>query len=311
MYCDRRLANYERWSAEPPEDARMIVSPVVKKSVVFLGWPGEDPAATGFIVSLLTAPGRSVSRRTHYLVTAAHCIPTDGSPLEMRVNLRDGSVRPMDAPLTWWRHPTDTAVDVAVARWPESHEANIAMVPEEMFARDGDFYADDDPPGIAGRLIGEGDEVFITGLFADAHGERRNLPVVRTGNIARLTDYQERILTEWPDGPIIAHLIEARSRGGLSGSPVFARRSVEFTMPNEQNPSHGPLKFIAYGADVRFLGLIHGHADDARRPSEAINMGIAFVVPAKHVLETLAHPELEAMREQEFRRSIGRMDGDE
>jgi hypothetical protein len=135
--------------------------------------------------------------------------------------------------------------------------------------------------------------------------------VVRTGNIARLTDYRERILTDWEDGPIIAHLIEARSRGGLSGSPVFTRRSVEFTVPNVLNPAHGPLKFIAYGPDAAFLGLIHGHADDANRPQEEINMGIAFVVPAKHVLETLAHPELEAMREQEFRRVMGRMDGEE
>src|ERR1043166_3465624 len=99
MYREHRLANYERWSAEPPEDARMIVPPVVNNSVVFLGYPGYEPDATGFIVSLLTAPGASSARRTHYLVTAAHCLPKDDSPREMRVNLRDGAGRAMDAPL--------------------------------------------------------------------------------------------------------------------------------------------------------------------------------------------------------------------
>ena len=165
MFRDRRLANYERWSAELPEDARMIVSPVVKKSVVFLGWPGKDPDGTGFLVSLLTAPGLSVSRRTTYLVTAAHCVPKDGSPLEMRINLRGGGVRPMDAPLRWWRHPTDRTVDVAVALWPDIRDADIAMIPEEMFADESKFYADQDPPGIEGRLIGEGDEVGSSSML--------------------------------------------------------------------------------------------------------------------------------------------------
>src|SRR5262245_23598976 len=127
MYCERRLANYRRWSAEPPEDARMIVPPVVKKAVVFLGWPHQDPDATGFLVTLLTAPGLSTAHRTTYLVTAAHCVPKDGSPREMRVNLRDGSVRAMDAPLKWWRHPTDSSVDVAVALWPEMHDEDTAL----------------------------------------------------------------------------------------------------------------------------------------------------------------------------------------
>jgi hypothetical protein len=40
-------------------------------------------------------------------------------------------------------------------------------------------------PDIAGTLnVGIGDEVFITGLFANYAGEPRNLPIVRVGNLA-------------------------------------------------------------------------------------------------------------------------------
>jgi hypothetical protein len=270
----------------------MIVPPVIKKCVVFLCPPRDTPAATGFLVGYPRTPQDKVNVVT-YLVTAAHCIPEDGCPVTMRVNLRKGGALDLDAPARWWRHP-DASVDVAVTPLAGPSAMDIAVVPTEMFVNEADFirtdYAED-------GVIGEGDEAFITGLFAGTHGERRNLPVVRMGNIARLTDYEERIHTEWEHGPVIVHLIEARSRGGLSGSPVFTRRTVQWETQNKQNLSHGPLRLIGYGPDVRFLGLVHGHADDADGPEAEINRGVAFVVPAKHVLETLDLPELSAMRE--------------
>ena len=66
--------------------------------------------------------------------------------------------------------------------------------------------------------IGIGDEVFMVGLFHRHTGRDRNEPIIRVGNIASL-----------PSAPVPldegekaeAILIEPRSIGGLSGSPVF------------------------------------------------------------------------------------------
>ena len=136
---------------------------------------------------------------------------------------------------------------------------------------------------IRSKSIGTGDEVFITGLFAHLVGSSRNLPIVRMGNIAMMPG--EPVMSK-ELGNIEAYLIEARSIGGLSGSPAFVRETI-------------PMGIGAF----YFLGLMHGHWDI---PPEAkndqiiigsdktgqVNIGIAIVIPAKKVLEVLNHPDL-------------------
>ena len=88
-----------------------------------------------------------------------------------------------------------------------------------------------------------------------------------------------------------AYLIEARSIGGLSGSPVFVRYSAQAG--------------ISY--EVHLFGVMVGHWDlppgticdavtdaaptDAEK-AEAVNMGIGIVVPAKRILEVLYRKDL-------------------
>jgi hypothetical protein len=62
-----------------------------------------------------------------------------------------------------------------------------------------------------------GDEIFITGAFVGRVGESKNIPVIRIGNIAAMPE--EPIDFSSPKRP--AYLIETRSLGGISGSPVF------------------------------------------------------------------------------------------
>jgi hypothetical protein len=66
------------------------------------------------------------------------------------------------------------------------------------------------------------------------------MPIVRHGNIAMLPE--EQIQTEM--GYADVHLIEARSIGGLSGSPVFVRTS------EAEKDSH---------RGIQLLGVMHGH----------------------------------------------------
>jgi len=74
---------------------------------------------------------------------------------------------------------------------------------------------------VAALEIGPGDEVFIVGRFINhegKQGKQRNLPSLRFGNIAMMP--WEPI--KHPDGHLQeSFLVEVRSIGGYSGSPVF------------------------------------------------------------------------------------------
>jgi len=137
----------------------------------------------------------------------------------------------------------------------------------------------------------------ITGLFSRLAGTKQNVPIVRTGNLAMMPG--EKVPTTF--GEIDAYLIEARSIGGLSGSPVFVRETHSIAIQRE---NIGTVPLTGIGAHF-LLGVIHGHWDlppgaaiDATADQGSINMGIAIVTPATMLLEVLAQPALEAMRQE-------------
>jgi hypothetical protein len=97
-----------------------------------------------------------------------------------------------------------------------------------------------------------------------------------------------------------AYLAEARSIGGLSGSPVFLDL---YTAKTVKQPTGGFMAAAdAYPSPSRFrlLGLVHGHFDwndiepsndattlDRSQSKLGINMGIAIIIPAEKIVETL------------------------
>ena len=98
-----------------------------------------------------------------------------------------------------------------------------------------------------------------------------------------------------------AYLAEGRSIGGLSGSPVFVRNTVK--MPTQT--ADGKPSYIAGLGQSHLLGLVHGHwhlpvSFSATEQSEAVNMGVSIIVPAKKILETLHNPELDALRKKHW-----------
>jgi hypothetical protein len=137
--------------------------------------------------------------------------------------------------------------------------------------------------------IGIGDEVFITGLFHHHYGISKNIPILRVGNLACVDE--EKISTKY--GSMAAYLIEARSIGGLSGSPVFLNLGVTRTIGGRVTRAVG-------GGPVYFLlGLIHGHYDADQNDVDIhsqdsfslsppqINMGIAVCVPFHSIDEVI------------------------
>ena len=163
----------------------MRVPDEVRQCVVFVGLPitlpdgqqGINFQGTAFFVSI---PSESIKGLTFgYLVTAKHvATKLQGKTFMVRCNTKDGRSAPViGQEVKWWYHPSNESVDVAVIPFYPPPEFEFKMVPVSMFLSD---------EIIRQKSIGTGDEVFITGLFAQLFGSQRNLPIVRMGNIAMM-----------------------------------------------------------------------------------------------------------------------------
>lgn len=292
MFVDTRLAGKPRWYALPPEDYNMRVPDEVRDCVVFLGIQvTRDGGRTDFVwggsAFFISVPSETQPETTlyPYLVTAKHAIDEIGDrEIFMRINQRQGGAAIASLRGARWHfHETESAtVDVAVLPLaPPLEQFAYKCVGYDAFLTD---------TGIETMGIGVGDEVFMTGLFAHLSGKEQNIPIVRMGNVAMMPN--DTVPTD-EYGDIEAYLIEARSIGGLSGSPVFVRGSIGVHIPATNTPLY-------------LMGLMHGHwkvpsGDVNPTPlldsaisgkNETINMGIAIVVPARKIMEVLSMTEL-------------------
>jgi hypothetical protein len=316
MFLDCRLGNEQQWRFTKPKDWNMRFPETMRKSVVYCARVIEKGSkkevvfcGTGFLVSVKSA--RVQGNRYGFVVTARHV--ADRMLLGdwvIRINTSDG--RSIDVQGTkdnpWWFHPTDPdGVDVAVTTYGVPDDLSVSID-----ATSTPIAAFLDERIITESNIGAGDEVHIVGIFNKMTGHSRNLPIVRSGNVALIPDVGARI-----PGVVIrnrpveaeAYLIEARSVGGISGSPVFVRTTGTLIMPS-QNKATGEIQTLEWSVPGKYylMGLVHGHwevlAQDkneteprtaVRGREDAVNMGIAVVIPANKIKEVLYHPEIVAM----------------
>jgi hypothetical protein len=275
----------------------MLVPERARKCVAFIGIKQGGqfrPRATAFLVEVEDQQGR-----WKYLVTAEHVISllqNNCHEIWLRANER-GDRPPWEekvAPDSWWfghRDRNGLLTDVAVAPIALNAESELDAVPingQRSVAATRDV--------IESHKIGVGDEIAVSGLFRSHYGLQRNIPIVRIGNLAMLA--AEPVMTRI--GDVEAHLIEARSIGGLSGSPVFVNMAP-FKMPATRDR---PKVFHLY-----LLGLIHGHFDiknlnddvvveQEQGATTGIHTGIGVVIPVEKIIETIFQPELVDIREQ-------------
>ena len=289
---DDRMGGEPLYYLEQPKGILMRIADQVKKCVGFVGI--RDGAGIRYGGTVFFVKIRDENLRFVYMVTAKHVAEAvEGSDCVIRVNDKRGKCVTIEASgIKWWYHPTESAtVDSAVR--PFRHQGNehldVMTLVDTIFAT---------PELIEEYEIGIGDEVYITGLFTRITKTEKNQPLVRTGNIAMMPD--EKI--EFPSlGPIDAYIIEARSIGGLSGCPVFARQTVSTPIVEEPDgPPIGKFKRLYGGGSVYLLGSMIGHWQVPRdfdpTLSEAVNMGLSAIVPTYKILEVINQPELIEMR---------------
>ena len=250
--------------------------------------------ATVFVVSVPSAVPNAGSY--HYLVTAKHSI-VGRRNLAMLMNTAGGKdlILPDDHSEQWWFHPSDTTTDIAVTCLQPSSSLNFTSIPIDLLLT---------PERIKERNIGIGDELFFPGLFQKAVGNQKNTPILRMGNLAMFPNEPIWVdLTEFKRGFMEAYLCEARSIKGISGSPVFVKETLTFGVREKD----GAIIQVQGASKFHLLGLMHGHWDvkeselnsvEIIPSARGVNVGIAVIVPAYKIIETLNQPVLLAQREQ-------------
>jgi len=263
-----------------------------------------DPYATGFFAAVPCESKRLKGSLNIYFVTARH-VADDlmNRQIYFSLNRKGGGVLQDGVQIPdarWWVHPTDINADVAAVQVAVSRDAAIFPIRTEFFAL---------PERMNKLNIGVGDEVHAIGLFSAVPGTHSNMPIVRTGNIAMMPT--EQIQTE--RGYTDVYLVGARSIGGMSGSPVFVRPSFR---QHQKSESGEIVPGFLHGPGDTLLGMVHGHWDireeDINKPSfthdrqRGVNYGIAVVVPAQKIYETLYSEPLVAMRKDQEAETLRR-----
>lgn len=260
------------------------------KSVAFLGlatpsgdWSGDQ--GTAFFL---------LHRNRLFIVTAAHCarkVQASGQHCLLRI----GSHK-CDLGLVNWVYHPERAIDVAVAACTQQIQQKLPR--DEVVPIISNATLTE--PKAASKNIGPGDQVAIVGLYRLRPGTTRALPIVHTGHIAMMPEATEPIPIADPcyPGSELQHfpyLIEAHSLSGLSGAPVFVRRSLRI---NHDDPSAPNGEFMAYGS-VWLLGLWHGawdlspdsilEKDRNLSPNLRVPVGIGIAIPAPLIIEAMEY----------------------
>lgn len=292
-------------------EAYMRINEDLRKTVVSLGFEnGNDIKCigTGFLVSYETVG---------YLVTARHvAMELNDVPFIIRVNCRDGSAKNIfEDNIKWIYHPDDN-IDIAIILYEKLYNRSIYDVlyiplPDLMKSSLGEY-------------IDVGDMCYTIGLFRLIKGEKRNLPVVHSGNIALLPKDEKIPVNDWYDSKsqksryIEAYLVEAQSLDGLSGAPVFARPTINYPLspvdPFERITKKGRERIIlgesihtAIGSEnLYFMGIWHGawnappdeitQAAMEMGNSVRVSLGMGIVVPATNLLTLLEMPKMKEDR---------------
>ncbi len=190
------------------------ISDFILDSVIYLyGSPldaekGERAGGSGFLVGVESEafPEEFVSV---YAITNKHIVDNGASVI--RINTKDGKSKTLDMDdADWVRHPDGDDLAACFINF-KSEDPYIWewFIPSWLFVTD---------ESIKEHNIGPGDDTFLVGRFVDHQGNQKNLPSARFGNIAMMPGEPIKLASGYLQE---AFLVESRSVGGYSGSPVF------------------------------------------------------------------------------------------
>jgi len=231
------------------------------------GFPSPKPVATVFFVNFSDGTSSGI-----YAVTARHCI--DVRDRYLYIQRRGDRDDIATEPHQWILHPSN---DLAVC--PIEHGVYLGAT--------YGLFADKQPNPY---FVRSGHEVFTVGLFSRLPGRSAVEPIVRFGHVALSLADAEIVLDPISKPNITtavhARLIETRSWGGESGSPVFIHSPYyqpSSVPPPKDQANLGVSTPATPVRSVSLLGVLHGHyqIDQPIQMSDGfldVNAGIAVVV---------------------------------
>lgn len=326
ILADYRLSDRPRYF-NGREEELMTIPDEIRDCVAFVGFNQKRTSefvltGTTFFVRM-DVFGEQIPAL--YAITARHVVEDahknsiDGKIILKVNDCKDGTRQIATSYDHWFYHDSNEAIDVAILPLKNLDiDFGQKFFPVDRFAI-GD--------NLTRSKIRLGEEVFLTGLFHGHSGSWRNLPIVRVGNIAAMV--REPIQSkDFNDNEIriYGYLVELRSIGGLSGSPVFA--VLDEATPGSQYVSTMPVPLTdaaGYSYDGSrqidpvssiqrqycLMGLLHGHYEVTSRipylhggkvmRDEQINLGIGIVIPAADINDVLFNKAIESERAAMFR----------
>lgn len=265
---------------------------------------GAQIGGTGFIVNVDDVEVDSygshdtVRNRHLYVVTNWHVIIKAKANPVVRLNRTDGGVEILETTKeSWMRHPNgdDLAIRSITLR-ADTHQ--YTSLDSSRFLNKANSFE-----------VGPGMDVFMVGRFIQHDGRQRNLPSVRFGNIAMMPlesiPHPEGINQE-------SFMVETRSIGGYSGSPVFCYIPPGAVHWGARSPRIRRADAPLQPNEMRFIGVDWGHLPifervvigktDTPHPGDLwvrSNSGMCGVVPAWKLTELLYGEEAKMQRERD------------
>lgn len=289
LFKDYRIGNTVKYYFSEKEVNQMQIPQEIKKCVCFIYYPAVNGnrilLGTGFFVFDEVKENFGFV----YCVTAKHILENVkinnlSKNIILRINLTSGESTYISSEIDDWVINFDD--DIAVLSFIPTPELDIKIFPIKSIVDDNILIEEE---------IDTGDEVFITGVFSKYHDTVKIIPILRSGIISAMPHEQIRV----NEGLIDGYLIETRSIGGLSGSPVFVNLGhVRYVK--------GDVRFISGGYKFYLLGVVRGHYEDwkitnSEEEIEKINMGIAIITPGIKILETINYPQLLERKKQRIK----------
>lgn len=255
--------------------------PEIKRAItfIFLKENGKYiPNGTGFLVSVEAE--KDPSAYVGYLVTARHVLQNHKKEfypmVSVRINTHDNKSKYLDIDLNKTEIFThnDIDVDIAVISISLNKEMfDYKLIPENIIPNQE----------ITEKLqISEGDEVFFAGLFENHYGQQKNMPILRFGRVALISDEKIEYKEDKGASPkfLDLYLLECEAYRGNSGSPVF------FNLLREQGR-----KLDEQGSNIYLAGIMMGNFNEIEILSYDTysnqNLGIAAITPSYKLHEIL------------------------
>lgn len=323
------LKKYDRRPAGAEAD--LILDDIYRRSVVFIGLkttgrdgtPVVEYRATGVAIEVpLNEKRRSPS--AIYIVTAGHVVDScraKGS-LYIAFNTADG-VSETEADPDSWLHLFDSDLAAIRAKIPSDWSWDTMQLSPLWFK-----YIEESADELIPPVKSIGETVFVVGLFGSYSGKGTLEPIARFGNVALIPEDKvpAKTMQGGPEKLLEAYLVELRSMGGHSGSPVYiyhpenlwSERDFHDLAEKISPPPVGARgvrehRYIPYRKPT-FLGILQGHY--GAREKDLVDggtivgsSGISIVIPSKKVVELINQEEFvnerDRLAEEHDRRGKG------